>query len=47
MIPGIKFFHKSPNKATSNHRTKLPQITEQNRLKSPKNFNFLWWFAIK
>jgi len=30
-----------------NHRTKQPQITEQNNLKSPKSFSFIWSVAIK
>lgn len=39
-------FH-SPNEFSTNNRIKILQITEQKSLKSPKNFNFLWWFAIK
>ena len=33
-------FHKSPNKSSSNHRKKSPQITEQIFLKSPKSLLF-------
>ena len=40
-------FHDSPNEISTNNRTKFPQTTEQNSLKSPKTFDFLWWLAIK
>ena len=40
-------FHDSPNEISTNNRTKIQQTTEQNRLKSPKIYNFLWWFAMK
>ena len=32
-------FHKSPNKSSTNHRKKSPQITEQIFLKSPKKIS--------
>lgn len=39
--------HKQPNGLSTNNRIELSQTTEQKGLKSPKIFNFLWWFAIK